>query len=79
MRLYMDLNTSLRIAASTAFGKKKFYKGMNNSTIGKTCQSKRNRDQVVIVRHAQSLPQRTQNLPFESFKIFRESMAAIKI
>ena len=34
MRPYMELNTSLRIAASTAFGKK-FYKGMNNSAFGK--------------------------------------------
>ena len=34
MRHYMELNTSLRIAASTAFGKK-FYKAMNNSAFGK--------------------------------------------
>ena len=77
MRPYMELNTSLRIAASTAFGKK-FYKGMNNSAFGKTCESKRNRDQVVIVRNAQSVLQRTQNFHFKSFKIFGESMAAMK-
>ena len=72
MRPYMDLNTSLRIAASTAFGKK-CYKGMNNSAFGKPCESKRNRDQVVIVRNAQSVLQRTQNFHFKSFKIFGES------
>ena len=77
MRPYMELNTSLRIAASTAFGKK-FYKGMNNSAFGKTCESKRNRDQVVIVRNAQSVLKRTQNFHFKSFKIFGESMAAMK-
>ena len=43
---YMEL----RIAASTAFGKK-FYKGMNNSAFGKTCESKKNRDQDVIVQN----------------------------
>ena len=72
----MELNTSLRIAASTAFGRK-FYKGMNNSAFGKTSESKRNRDQVVIVRSAQIVLQRTQN--FKSFEVFGESMAAIKI
>ena len=78
MRPYMELNTSLQIAASTAFGKN-FNKGMINSTFGKTCESKRNRDQVVIVRNAQSVLQRTQNFHFKSFKIFGESMAGIKI
>ena len=78
MRLYMELNTSLRIAASFAFGKK-FSKDVNNSAFGKTCEPKRNRDQVVIVRNAQSVLQRTQNFLFKSFKIFGESMAAIKI
>ena len=77
MRPYMELHTSLRIAASTAFGKK-FYKGMNNSAFGKTCESKRNRDEVVIVRNAQSVLQGTQNSHFKSFKIFGESMAAMK-
>ena len=71
-------NASLRIAASTAFGKK-FYKGMNNSAFGKTCESKRNCDQVVVVRNAQRVLQRTQNFHFKSFKIFGVSMAAIKI
>ena len=77
MRPCMELNTSLRIAGSTAFGKK-FYKGMNNSAFGKTCESKRKRDQVVIVRNAQGVLQRTQNFHFKSFKIFGESMAAMK-
>ena len=77
MRPYRELNTSLRIAASTAFGKK-FYKVMNNSAFGKTCESKRNRCQVVIVRNAQSLLQRTQNFQIKSFKIFGKNMAAIK-
>ena len=51
---------------------------MNNSAFGKTCDSKRNRDQVVIVRNAQSVLQRTQNFHFKLFKIFGESMAAMK-
>ena len=78
MRTYMELNTNLQIAASTAFGKK-FYKGMNNSAFAKTWESKRNLDQVFIVRNAQSVVQRTQNFHFKSFKIFGESTAAIKI
>ena len=49
---------------------------MNNSAFGKTCES--NRDQVVIVRNIQSVLQRTQNFLFKSFKIFGESMAAMK-
>ena len=52
---------------------------MINSAFGKTRESKRNRDQVVIVRNAQKVLQRTQNFHFKSFKIFGESMAAIKI
>ena len=78
MRPYVELNTSLSIAATTVFGKK-FYKGTNNSEFGKTCESKRNRDQVVIVRNAQSVLQRTQNFHFKLFKIFGESMAAMKM
>ena len=78
MRPYMEQNTSLRIAASTVLGKK-FYKGENNSAFGKTCESKRNLNQVVIVRNAQIMRQRTQNFHFKSFKIFGKSMAAMKI
>ena len=78
MRPYMELNTILRIAASTAFGKK-FFKSMNNSAFGKTCESKRKRDQVVFVQNAQNELQRTQNFLFKLFKIFGESMAAMKI
>ena len=74
----MEQSTSLPIATSNAFGKK-FFKGMNKSAFGKTCESKRIRDQVVTVRNAQSVLQRTQNFYFKSFKIFEESMAAMKI
>ena len=51
---------------------------MNNSAFGKTCESKKNRDPVVIVGNAQSVLQRTPNIHFKFFKIFGESMAAIK-
>ena len=74
----MELNTSLRIATSTAFGRK-FYKGMNKSAFGKTCEFKRNRDQVVIDQNSRSVLQRTQNFHFKSFKIFIESVVAMQI
>ena len=74
----MELNTTLRIAASTAFGNK-FHKSINNSASGKTCASKRNRDQVEIVRNNQSVLQKTQKFHFEKFKIFGESMASLEI
>ena len=67
MRSYSELNANLRIAASTAFGKK-FYKDMNNSMFRKTCESERNRDQVLIVRNAQA----TEKFQFKSVKIFGE-------
>ena len=77
MRPYMELNTSLRIAASTASGKN-FCKSMNNSAFGKTCEAKRNRDQVVIVQKSQSELPRTQDFRFKLFKTFGESLAAKK-
>ena len=52
---------------------------MNNSAFGKTYESKRNPDQVVFIPNAQSVLQRTQKFYFKSFKIFGESMAAIKM
>ena len=76
MRPYMVPKTNLRIAASTDFGKR-LCKCMKNSAFEKACMSKRNRDQVVVVGYAQSLLQRTQN--FKSFRIFGESMVAIKL
>ena len=74
----MELNTSLRIASSTAFDKK-FYKAINNLAFAKTCETKKNRDQVVFARNAQRALQRTQNFHFKLLKIFRESLAEIKI
>ena len=76
MRPYLVLNTNLRYFASTAFGER-LCKRMNNSAFEKASMSKRNSDQFVIVGYAQCVLQRTQN--FESFRIFGESMAAIKI
>ena len=79
MRRYMELNTGLRIIASTVFWQKLLL-GHIFKSFGKTCETKRNRDQVVIVRNAQIVLQRTQNFQFKLFKIFREeSIAALKI
>ncbi len=73
---YISLNSQLREASTNKF-QENFFKLMNNSTYGKTCESKRNRMSVKVVRTQSEACQRIKKFTFKSFQIFTENIAAI--
>ncbi len=76
MKPYITKNTELRQAATNKFDTS-FYKLMNNSDYGKTCESKRNRSQVKIVRNPSENLHLTAKNTFKTFKLFGENFAAL--
>ena len=75
---YVQLNTQKRKEAKTKF-EEDFYKLMVNSSFGKTCEGKRNRIRVKIVRSEEEVYQWTNKPEFQSFKIFDENLASVTL
>ena len=76
MKPYIELNTAKRKEAVNKF-EESFYKLMNNSSYGKTLESKRNRVNVSLVCSEEEVGGLTTSPFFDSFKIFNENLAAI--
>ncbi|XP_075259949.1 uncharacterized protein LOC142351664 [Convolutriloba macropyga] len=75
---YVQLNAQKRKEAKTKF-EEDFYKLMVNSSFGKTCEGKRNRVRVKIVRSEEEVHQWTNKPEFQSFKIFDENLASVTL
>lgn len=84
LKKYINLNTTLRIAAKTDF-EKDFYKLMNNAVFGKTMENIEKRVDVKLLTHwsnhghikgVQSYIARPE---FHSISIFSESLAAVQL
>jgi len=73
---YIDKNSKLRAEAKNAF-EKDFFKLMNNSVYGKTCENLRKRMDVKIVTSESSLKKLTEKPTFMSQKIISENLALI--
>ena len=72
---YITLNTTKRQQARNKF-EEDLYKLLNNCAYGKTCESKRKRMLVRIVRDYHAALREISAFEFKSYKIFGENLAA---
>ena len=78
MKPYIDMNTERRKYAASTF-EKDFFKLMNNSSFGKTCENVRNRHNVELVINDGRLTHLTARPSFRRFKIFGEHLVAVEL
>ena len=73
---YITLNTTKRQQATNKF-EEDFYKLMSNAAYGKTCEGKRNRVNVKVVRKKDQLLTEMAKPNVKSFKIISEELATV--
>ena len=76
MRQYIDFNTQKRAGAKNAF-EKDFFKLMNNSVYGKTCENLRKRVDVRLVTDKSKLSKLASKPTYVNSKIFTEDLVAV--
>ncbi len=74
MKPYIEKNTNLRKQAASKF-EEDFFKLLNNSAYGKTCESKRRRLKVTLARSEEEAYNMTVKPTFKSFTIFGPDLA----
>jgi hypothetical protein len=76
LRPYIDFNTKQRMIAKTDF-EKDFFKLMNNSYYGKTCENIRNRQEVKLVTDPEKVIKLHNKPNFSNEKVFDNNLTAI--
>ena len=76
LRQYIDFNTQKRAGAKNAF-EKDFFKLMNNSVYGKTCETLRKRVDVRLVTDKSKLSKLASKPTYVNSKIFTEDLVAV--
>jgi hypothetical protein len=76
LKKYIDLNTSLRTKATNDF-EKDFFKLMNNSVFGKTCECIENRVDIKLVSSEKQAIKLTAKTSYDTRTIFDENLIAI--
>ena len=76
LRQYIDFNTQKRAGAKNAF-EKDFFKLMNNSVYGKTCENLRKRVDVRLVTDKSKLSKLASKPTYVNSKIFTEDLVAV--
>ena len=76
LKKYIDFNTQKRAQAKNSF-EKDFFKLMNNSVYGKTCENVRKRVDVRLVTNKDQLLKLTSKPTYVSSKIFNENLVAV--
>ena len=76
LRQYIDFNTQKRVGAKNAF-EKDFFKLMNNSFYGKTCENLRKRVDVRLVTDQNKLSKLASKPTYVNSKIFTEDLVAV--
>ena len=76
LRQYIDFNTQKRAGAKNAF-EKDFFKLMNNSVYGKTCENLRKRVDVRLVTDKSKLSKLASSPTYVNSKIFTEDLVAV--
>ena len=77
LKPYIELNTRLRIEASTSFGVS-LAKLMNNAFFGKTCEDVRKYKHIVLCRTAERADKRLRKNNVKGVKIFDEHLIAVE-
>ena len=75
---YIDLNQQLRAAANNDF-EKDFFKLMNNSVYGKTCENMKKRSDIRLVTDDEKRRQLTNKPHCMNFRIFKENLAGVQL
>ena len=76
LRQYIDFNTQKHASAKNAF-EKDFFKLMNNSVYGKTCENLRKRVDVRLVTDKSKLSKLASKPTYVNSKIFTEDLVAV--
>ena len=76
LRQYIDFNRQKRAEARNAF-EKDFFKLMNNSVYGKTCENLKKRVDVRLVTDQNKLSKLTSKPTYVNSKIFTEDLVAV--
>ena len=76
LKKYIDFNTEKRKNASSVF-EKDFFKLMNNSVFGETCENLKKRTNIVLVNNEKTMKKLCAKPSFKSFKIFNEHLTAV--
>ena len=76
LKQYIDFNIEKRKHAKNPF-KKDFFKLMNNSVFGKTCENLRKRVDVRLVTNEKKLLKLTSKPTYVSSRIFNENLVAV--
>ena len=75
---YIDNNSVLRAAAKNDF-EKDFFKLMNNSIYGKTCENQKKRTDIRLVTSEEKCKKLMEKPHCKGFRIFDESLAGIEM
>jgi hypothetical protein len=78
MEQYIRMNQDLR-AASTEDFEKRFYKGMNNSCFGKTCENMSKRTDIRLVNDEEKAKEMLAKPHILGFTIFNKDLAAVNM
>jgi hypothetical protein len=78
LKPYIDLNTSLRAAAKNEF-EKEFFKLMNNSIYGKTCENQKKRTDIKLITSEEKRKKLTEKPHCMGFRIFDESLVGVEM
>ena len=76
LKKYIDFNTEKRSRASSEFDMD-FFKLMNNSIFGKTCENIRSRVDVELVNDPKKMKKKLAKPQFKSFLIINENLTAV--
>ena len=75
---YIEKNSSLRAVAKNDF-EKEFFKLMNNSIYGKTCENQKKRTDIKLVTTEQKRKKLTEKPHCLQFRIFDDELAAVEL
>ena len=75
---YIEVNQAKRVLANTDF-EKDFFKLMNNSVFGKTCENQKKRTSIYLVNTSEKMRKLIFKPNFMDVKIFAEDFAAVEL